>query len=110
MFCRTGRLVTVHNRDHFFDQNQECSCIDKDIDVYKLVAAVVHHPKNSRHLQTSNSVNSFGFETEFNHSIGKYHEHKRRGHHVYIHINEESDDTLKFSWEYYLVTVLISNS
>ena len=42
--------------------------------------------------------NSVEFETEFNHSIGVYDEHKKRGHCLYVHIKEETDKTLQLNW------------
>ena len=53
---KTARIVTDHNRDHIFGGNTECSCIDNDIDVYRLVAAVVYNHRHSTHLQTVSSV------------------------------------------------------
>ena len=107
---RTINIVTYHNRQHIYGSNEEWSCLDKDVDLYKLVAALVNNPRNFEHEQTHLGANSVAYETRFTHSIGKFkpkdiHE---RGHICYMKIQEEHDQLIKDNFEYYVVTILIS--
>ena len=47
------------------------------------------------------------FEIVFNHSIGVYSWDKKRGHHWYAKIKEETDPVLKGNWPYFVVTLLV---
>ena len=85
---RTINIVTYHNRDHIYGYNEERSSLDKDLDPYKLVAALVDNPRNFKHEQTQSGVNSVAYETRFTCSIGEFKPENvhERGHISYIKI------------------------
>ena len=99
-------IVTFHNRPHIFGGDDEKSCLDQDMDPYKLVAALVHIPRHLEHEQTHSGVTSVAYETWFSKSIVtcQPEDVDKRGHIVYIKIQEEHNQNFTQNFEYFVVT------
>ena len=112
------RIYTVnfHNREHIFGSLHEDtkgkSYIDKHIDPHKLVASLIKYPRNCEHEQTHSGVQSVSYENEFTSSIGTCQESDadERGHIVFIKISEEHCPEFTQMFDYYLVTLIISEN
>ena len=107
-------IVNFHNRPHhfgaWFDDTQRKSFIDKHIDPIKLVAAIVKHPRNCQHEVTTSGVHSVSYESQFSDTVGTCQESdpQKRGTIVFIKIKQERDQLFIDYYNFYLVTLQIS--
>ena len=112
------RIYTVnfHAREHIFgslfDDTKGKSYLDKEIDLHKLAASLIKYPRNCQHEQTHSGVHSVSYENAFTSSIGTCQESDadERGHIAFIKISQERHPEFKQTFDYYLVTLIISEN
>ena len=109
-------IVNYHTRTHIFgslhaDTKGKCY-IDKHIDPVKLVASLIKYPRNCKHEETHSGVQSVSYENEFTSTIGTSQESDadERGHIIFIKIAEEHHPEFREQFDYYLVTLIISEN
>ena len=86
--------------------------MDKDIDPIKLVAAIVECPRNCLHKVTTAGVHSVSYESQFTSTVGTCQESdpQTKGKIVFIKIQSERDLLFINHYDYYLVTLQISEN
>ena len=113
-----NRIYTVnfHAREHIFgdlfDDTKGKSYLDIEIDPRKLVASLIKYPRNSEHEQTRSGVHSVSYENAFNSSLGTCQDSDtdKRGHIVFIKNSEQRHPEFTQMFDYYLVTLIISEN
>ena len=108
--------VNFHTRTHIFgdlfDDTKGKSYLDIKIDPCKLVASLIKYPRNCEHELTHSGVHSVSYENTFMSSIGTCQESDadERGHIVFIKISQECRPEFTQMFDYYLVTLIISEN
>ena len=104
--------VTYHNKPHISGGDEEKSCLDQDVDPYKIVAALINYPRHFEHKQTHSGVNSVTYETWFSKNIGtcQPEDANDRGHIVYIKIQEKHNQNFTQNFDYFVLIILISET
>ena len=116
LYYRTVNIVNFHNRRHNFgawlDDTRGKSFVDKDIDPLKLVAAIVKCPRNCLHEVTTSGVHSVSYESQFTSTVRTCQEldPQTKGKIVFIKIKQERDPLFIDYYDYYLVTLQISEN
>ena len=116
LYYRTVNIVNFRNRRHNFgawlDDTRGKSFVDKDIDPLKLVAAIVKCPRNCLHEVTTSGVHSVSYESQFTSTVGICQESdpQTKGKIVFIKIKQECDLLFIDYYNYYLVTLQISEN
>ena len=100
-------VVNAHTRDHFYGRNSPRSHVDDDIDPMKLTVSAVTEPKIAEFYQTESGTPSVAYETEFDHSIGRVNAQGQRGRIFYVHITENSDQSISAKYDYVAITTLV---
>ena len=79
--------------------------MDKDIDLIKLVAAIVECPRNCVHEVTTAGVHSVSYESQFTSTVGTCQESdpQTKGKIVFLQIQQEHDPLFINYYDYYLV-------
>ena len=109
-------IVNYHTRTHIFgslhDDTKGKCYLDKHTDPCKLVASLIKYPRNCKHKQTHSGVQSVSYENEFTSTIGTCQESDtdERGHIVFIKIAKERRPEFREQFDYYLVTLIISEN
>ena len=114
----SDRIYTVnfHAREHIFgdlfDDTKGKSYLDIEIDLCKLVASLIKYPRNCEHKPTHSGVHSVSYENTFTSSLGTCQDSDtdERGHIVFIKISEEHCPEFTQMFDYYLVTLIISEN
>ena len=108
--------MNFHGREHIFgslfDDTKGKSYLDKEIDPCKLVASLIKYPRNCQHKLIHSSVHSVSYENAFMPSIGICQESDTddTGHIAFIKISQEHRPEFKQMFDYYLVTLIISEN
>ena len=116
LYYRRVYIVNFDNRPHNFgawlDDTRGKSLRDKDIDPLKLVAAIVKCPRNCQHEVTTSGVHSVSYESQFSSTVGTCQESdpQTKGKIVFIKIKQERDPLFIDYYDYYLVTLQISEN
>ena len=109
-------IVNFHAREHIFgdlfDYTEGKSHLDIEIDPCKVVASLIKYPRNCQHEQTQSSVHSVSYENVFNSSLGtcQHSDPDERGHIVFIKISEERHPEFTQSYDYFVLTLIISEN
>ena len=116
LYYRRVYIVNLHNRRHNFGawlhDTQGKSFLDKDTDPLKLVAVIVECPRNFQHEVTTSGVYSVSYESQFTSTVGTCQESdpQTKGKIVFINIKQECDLLFIYYYNYYLVTLQISEN
>ena len=109
-------IVNYHAREHIFgelfDDTKGKSYLDFQIDPCKLVAALIKYPRHCQYEQTASGVHSVSYENAFSTTIGTCQptDPDDRGHIVFIKISQEHRPEFKDSYNYFLLTLIISEN
>ena len=109
-------IVNYHMREHIFgdlfDNTKGKSHLDFEIDLCKVVTALIKYPRNCQHKQTASGVHSVSYENACNTSVGTCQatDPVDRGHIVFIKISQEHRPEFKNLYDYFLLTLIISEN
>ena len=108
--------MNFHAREHIFGDlfgdTKGKSHVDFEIDPCKVVASLIKYPRHCQHEQTASGVHSVPYENAFNRSVGTCQDTDpdNQGHIVFIKISQECCPEFRDSYDYFLLTLIISKN
>ena len=109
-------IVNYHSRElifgDLFDDTKGKSHLDIEIDPCKVVASLIKYPRDCLHEQTQSGVPLVSYENAFNASLGTCQDSDPddRGYIVFIKISQERHPEFRRSYDYFLLTLIISKN
>ena len=109
-------IVNFNAREHsfgdLFHNTKWKSHLDFEIDLCKVLASLIKYPRHCQHEQITSGVHSVFYENTFNGSVGTCQDSDpdNQGHIVFIKISQEHHPEFRDSYDYFLLTLIISEN